>query len=209
MFSTPNQRMVRTQLENRGISDPRVLAPFARVPRHHFVANTARKYAYEDRSLTIGAQQTISQPYVVAFMLEQLELKGWEPVLEIGTGSGYQTALLAELAAQVYSVEYFPELAQSAQNTLCQFSNDNIDIRSGDGSAGWPDQAPFDAIIGSAAPAEIPQALEAQLALGAKLILPVGTHKQWLFLVRRTEMSINRQRLLPVRFVPMLSNADD
>jgi protein-L-isoaspartate(D-aspartate) O-methyltransferase len=142
-------------------------------------------------------------------MLEQLELKGWEPVLEIGTGSGYQTALLAELAAQVYSVEYFPELAQSAQNTLCQFSNDNIDIRSGDGSAGWPDQAPFDAIIGSAAPAEIPQALEAQLALGAKLILPVGTHKQLLFLVRRTEMSINRQRLLPVRFVPMLSNADD
>ncbi len=199
--------MVHTQLENRGIGDPRVLAAFARVPRHHFVADSARQHAYEDRPLTIGAQQTISQPYVVAFMLEQLGLKGGERVLEIGTGSGYQTALLAELAAQVYSVEYFPELAQSAQNALRPFSYDNIEIRSGDGTAGWPDQAPFDAIIGSAAPAEIPQALKEQLALGAKLILPVGVHQQWLFLLQRTETGIDRRRLLPVRFVPMLSSA--
>ncbi len=199
------REMVRSHLEGRGIRDRRVLDAFGRVPRHLFVPASERGWAYADHPLPIGAGQTISQPYVVAYMLEQLQLQPTDRVLEIGTGSGYQTALLAELVAEVYSVERLEELAARAADLLRGLGYSSATIRVGDGSRGWCQHAPYDAIVGSAAAAEIPPALLQQLGQNGRLIMPVGQLSQQLVLVRRrTDGVLERVGLLPVRFVPMV-----
>lgn len=205
MTSYADQRraMVREQLGHRGIDDPRILAAFARVPRHRYVPEALRPHAYADHPLAIGAEQTISQPYVVAYMLSVLGLQGTERVLEIGTGSGYQTALLAELAGPVYSIEFFASLAAQARRDLAATGYGHVALRVGDGRAGWPEVAPFDAIVSSAAPAAIPPALLEQLAPAGRLILPLGTQRQHLVLVERNATGLSQRKLLPVRFVPM------
>jgi protein-L-isoaspartate(D-aspartate) O-methyltransferase len=198
--------MVRTQLEGRGIRHPAVLAAFRRVPRHEYVPAELRGEAYGDHPLPIGAHQTISQPYVVAYMLEHAELRATDRVLEIGTGSGYQTALLSELVDEVYSVEVVPELAARAEAVLERRGRGNTRLRLGDGTRGWPEHAPFDAIVGSAAPHEIPRPLLDQLGPGGRLIMPVGGMHQHLVLVKRTlDGILERRALLPVRFVPMVN----
>ena len=202
-YIAKRRAMVREQLARRNIEDQRVLKAFARVERHRYVPEELRAQAYEDYPLAIGANQTISQPYVVAYILAEIGLQGGEKVLEIGTGSGYQTALLAELAAQVYSIEYFHALAERAGQVLTNAGYDHVALRVGDGRQGWPDQAPFDAIICSAAPAEIPSPLIAQLATGGRLIIPLGVERQLLTLVQRVKTGFRHRQLLPVRFVPM------
>jgi len=203
-YEQTRQSMVQTQLYARGIRDRTVLEAFRRVPRHLFVPASERDQAYDDFPLPIGSGQTISQPYVVAYMLQMLELKGTERALEIGTGSGYQTALLAELVKQVYTLECLPELATRAQQVLAKLGYGNIDARVGDGTAGWIEAAPFDAIIGSAAPNEVPPPLLEQLAPGGRLIMPVGDFHQRLVLISNTlEGELRRIPLLSVRFVPM------
>lgn len=208
-YEQQRQRMVEDQLCLRGIRDEAVLAAFRAVPRHRFVPPSQRSQAYEDYPLPIGAGQTISQPYVVAYMLQALQLSPVEQVLEIGTGSGYQTALLAELAARVCTVEFFASLARRAQEVLAELGYENIEMRTGDGSQGWPARAPFDAIIGSAAAPVIPPPLLAQLGPGGRLILPVGQFRQQLVLCRRTPAGIQHTALLPVRFVPMQGGGGD
>jgi len=166
--------MINTQLMARGISDERVLKAMAEVPRHLFVDEGLQDQAYSDSPLPIGSRQTISQPYIVALMTEALELKGTEKVLEIGTGCGYQTAILAELAERVFSIERIASLAFRAQRTLDSLHYYNILIRVGDGTYGWGEEAPFDAIITTAGSPKIPETLTGQLAVGGKLIIPVG-----------------------------------
>ena len=207
-LANARQRMVQIQLRERGICDPAVLEAFSRVPRHLFVPTEEWHQAYADHPLPIGSNQTISQPYVVAYMLQQLELTGSERVLEIGTGSGYQTALLAEMVARVYTVEFYPELAARALQVLDDLSYTNIDARVADGGAGWPEAAPFDAIIGSAAPVDVPHPLLDQLEPEGRLIMPIGGFHQQLIMVTRTRDNLFRRTpLLPVRFVPMQSGA--
>ena len=199
------QRMVESQLEARGIADARILDAFRRVPRHRFVPNADPAEAYADHPLPIGWGQTISQPYVVAIALDALELTPDSRVLEIGAGSGYQTALLAELVAHVWSLECVPELAQRARGVLQALGHSNIDLRVGDGGRGWPVEGvpPFDAIIGSAAPSKVPAPLLDQLGDGGRLVMPVGDVFQELVLIRRRGAQLQRRSLLPVRFVPM------
>ena len=204
-FAAKRQAMVNEQLARRGIDNQRVLDAFARIERHRYVPAELHQLAYEDYPLAIGSAQTISQPYVVAYMLAALALQGTERVLEIGTGSGYQTALLAELVAEVYSIEFFPELAERANRLLKENSNHHrVTIRVGDGRAGWSSAAPFDAVVCSAAPAAIPTPLLEQLAPGGRLIVPLGVEHQYLVLVRRVETGFSQRQLLPVRFVPLL-----
>lgn len=202
-YADQRRAMVREQLSQRGIDDLRVLAAFARVPRQCYIPEALRPHAYADHPLAIGAEQTISQPYVVAYMLSVLGLQGTERVLEIGTGSGYQTALLAELAGRVYSIEFFADLAAQARRVLAATGYDHVALRVGDGRAGWPEAAPFDAIVCSAAPAAIPPALIEQLAPAGRLILPLGTQRQHIVLVERSATGLSQRKLLPVRFVPM------
>ena len=205
-FTADRERMVQAQLAARGIGDLGVLAAFRQVPRHLFVAPKYRTRACEDHPLPIGFDQTISQPFVVAYMLQALELRGTERVLEIGTGCGYQTALLAELSASVCTVEFYPELFERARRTLGQLAYTNISFSVGDGARGWPHCAgpEFDAIIASAAPREIPPGLCEQLMPGGRMILPLGSLKQELVLVRREDGErLERETLIPVRFVPM------
>lgn len=198
------QRMVDEQLISRGIRDPRLLAAFRRVPRHRFVPAQAQADAYGDHPVPIGCGQTVSQPYVVAYMVDRLELSGKERVLEVGTGSGYQTALLAEVTAEVYSVECRPELIARTEPVLRGLGYSEVRLRLGDGTLGWPEAAPFDAIVVSAAAEQVPLALQQQLAPGGRLILPVGTVRQHLVLVTRTPDGVIREEpLLPVRFVQM------
>jgi protein-L-isoaspartate(D-aspartate) O-methyltransferase len=199
--------MVETQIAARGVSDERVLAAMRDVPRHRFVPPDVRRHAYIDRPLPIGYRQTISQPYIVAFMSEALELSGDERVLEIGTGSGYQAAILARLAAEVYSIEIVPELADRADATLRSEGFDRVHVRAGDGYRGWPEVAPFDAIILTAAPDHVPQPLVEQLAVGGLMVLPVGDFYQELIILERTEAGVERRVLAPVRFVPMTGEA--
>ena len=203
VYAQQRQHMVQTQLYRRGIRDRAVLEAFRQVLRQYFVPVDVRTQAYADYPLPIGAGQTISQPYVVAYMIQALQLKTTDRVLEIGMGSGYQTALLAGLVDQVYTIEFFPNLAAAAKKVLADLGYSNIEQRISDGAAGWLEEAPFDAIIGSAATAKIPPALIEQLALGGRLILPVGAEHQCLVLVTRTLEGIQRTSLLPVRFVLM------
>jgi len=196
--------MVDSQVRARGVHDEAVLAALAKVPRHQFVPPEMARYAYADEPLPIGEGQTISQPYIVAYMTEALKLRGTEKVLEVGTGSGYQTAILAELSREVLTVEVVGSLARQAQEVLDRLGYRNVRFRIGDGGLGWPEEAPFDAVMVAAAAAEIPPALEEQIAPGGRLIIPVGVEFQELCLVSRTRKGLERERLLPVRFVPLI-----
>jgi len=207
-WAEARERMVREQIAGRGILDPRVLAAVAHVPRHELVPVEMREQAYEDRPLPIGRGQTISQPYVVAYMTEQLRLRGDERVLEVGTGSGYQAAVLAELAREVYSIEIVPELGERARADLARLGYSNVHVRVGDGYRGWPEHAPFDAIIVTAAPGHVPQPLIDQLAVGGRLVLPVGDFEQELLRIERDATGIRREHLIGVRFVPMRGEAE-
>jgi protein-L-isoaspartate(D-aspartate) O-methyltransferase len=198
-------RMVRLQVETRDIRDRRVLAAMGGVPRHLFVPPGSQAAAYDDHPLSIGHGQTISQPYIVAFMTEALELRGGERVLEVGTGSGYQTAILAELCAEVFSVERIPELADRARGILAELGYANVTVRTGDGSEGWPEKGPFNGIIVTAAAPEVPAALREQLADNGLLVLPVGDIRgtQELVVVRRLGASTSARASIGCRFVPL------
>ena len=200
--------MVHSQIEARGIRDPRVLQAMREIPRADFVPAEVRDRAHRDSPLPIGYGQTISQPYIVSFMTEQLELDGSEKVLEIGTGSGYQAAILGRLAARVYSIEIVEALAQRSRALLEAKGIANVEVRSGDGYGGWPEHAPFDAILLTAAPDDIPEPLLEQLAVGGRLVAPVGVGLQELVLVTRDEEGLHFESLLPVRFVPMVGEAE-
>jgi protein-L-isoaspartate(D-aspartate) O-methyltransferase len=198
--------MVNDQLITRGISDPRVLEAMRSVRRHEFIPEQYRELAYDDSAVPIGLEQTISQPYVVAFMTEQLDLHPQHKLFELGTGSGYQAAVASLLVQEVYTVEILPSLAQRARSLLTKLGYENVSVRAGNGWAGWPGAAPFDRIIVTAAAAELPQQLLDQLRPGGKLIMPLGAEHavQNLVLVKKSitgELSI--QELLPVRFVPV------
>jgi len=197
------ERMVKEQIEGRGIKDPLTLAALRKVPRHLFVPDAATSEAYGDFPLPIGHGQTISQPYIVAFMTEALGLRGGEKVLEIGTGSAYQAAVLAEIAGKVYTIEIVPELAEQSRERLARLGYRNVEVRAGDGYLGWPEAAPFDAIIVTAAAPRIPEPLKQQLADGGRLVLPVGDEHQELIVVTRRGAAFDERRVLPVRFVPM------
>ncbi len=197
--------MVQGQLLGRDIRDPRVLKAMERVPRHLFVPEAHRAQAYGDHPLPIGCGQTISQPYIVAFMAQALDLRGRERVLEVGSGSGYALAVLAELAGQVYGLELEPELHARSRQTLNEWGLGRVQTRCGDGWKGWPEAAPFDAILVSCAPEEVPQTLVDQLAPGGRLVLPVGPQggAQRLLRITRTPMGLRSEYLAPVAFVPM------
>ena len=201
-------RMVDEQLIGRDIRNARVLDVMRRVPRHLFVPETVRDDAYNDYPLPIGNGQTISQPYIVAFMTEALDVRPTDAVLEIGTGSGYQAAVLSELAREVYTIEIVPELAERAQRTLAQLGYKNVHTRTGDGYAGWPEAAPFDRIIVTAAPPDVPPALVEQLRADGLIAIPVGTTFQELRVMRRTSNGLALLKTLPVRFVPMVRKDD-
>jgi protein-L-isoaspartate(D-aspartate) O-methyltransferase len=207
-FAAERQKMVATQLRARGIRDARVLRAMERVPRHEFVEPRYRDQAYDDHPLPINAGQTVSQPYIVALMLEILQLEPSSRVLEIGTGSGYQTAVLAEISDHVYSVERHPQLAQEARETLLRLGFTNLTLRVGDGSRGLLEYAPFDAIVVSAAAKQIPAPLFDQLREGGRMIIPVGPHEaQELQLVRKREGKPLITMLEGCRFVPLISSA--
>lgn len=176
-----------------------------KVPRHLFVPENMRPYAYQDEPLLIGEGQTISQPYIVAYMSEALQLTGNEVVLEVGTGSGYQAAILAEVAKEVFSVELVETLSLRAQKVLRELGYENIHFRIGDGTLGWKEHAPYDAIMVTAAPAQVPQALQDQLKIGGRMVIPVGSAFQELVLVTRERRKFKKRKLLPVRFVPLIS----
>ncbi len=205
-FIELRQVMIKTQIEARGVKNKAVLDALAKVPRHKFLPQGYRALAYIDRPLPIGYGQTISQPYIVALMTELLELTGKERVLEIGTGSGYQAAVLAELSATVYTIEIIPALAKAAEELLEESGYKNIVIKHGDGYKGWPEHAPFDAIIVTCAPPEIPEALIEQLAEGGRMVIPVGSIHQELQLIRKEKGRIRLDNIIPVRFVPMVED---
>jgi protein-L-isoaspartate(D-aspartate) O-methyltransferase len=200
-------RMVAEQLRGRDITDPRVLAAMARVPRHAFVDPGNRSRAYEDTPLSIGHGQTISQPYIVGLMTQLLELKGKERVLEVGTGSGYQAAVLAEVAAEVFTIEIVEPLARGAAERLKALGYDRVSVRAGDGYAGWPEKAPFDGVLVTAAADHIPQALLDQLAEGGRLVMPVGAAAdlQRLVLAEKRGGAIHTRLVADVRFVPLVT----
>jgi protein-L-isoaspartate(D-aspartate) O-methyltransferase len=198
------ERMVRTQIEARGVKDPRVLAAMRAVPRHLFVLPTFAARAYDDSALPIAEGQTISQPYIVAVMTEAAQVGPDDVVLEVGTGSGYQAAVLSHLVARVYSIEIVPALARASTTLLAAEGHANVTVREGDGYAGWPEHAPFDAILVTAAPPEIPSALRAQLKVGGRMVVPVGEDDQYLRVITRTADGFDETTLMPVRFVPMV-----
>jgi protein-L-isoaspartate(D-aspartate) O-methyltransferase len=203
-------RMVEDQIAARGIRDPRVLSAMLRVPRHELIPPELRAFAYSDRPLPIGNDQTISQPYVVAAMTEAAQVRVGSRVLEVGTGSGYQTAVLAELGCEVYSIEIVPALAGLASAALTRLGYDlehKIHLRLGDGYSGWPVAAPFDAILVAAAPPEVPRPLIDQLAVGGRLVIPIGGERQELQVISRQTHGEVTSRLFPVRFVPMTGEA--
>lgn len=197
-------RMVEQHLRGRDITDPRVLAAMGRVPRHRFVPASLERLAYADQPLPIGFEQTISQPYIVAYMSEAADVEPGDRVLEIGTGSGYQAAILAELAREVYTIEIVPGLAQRAAGVLRDLGYTNVHTRTGDGYVGWPEEAPFDAIVVTAAPDHVPPALVDQLAVGARMVIPVGRGRQEIRVITKTVNGVEERRALPVRFVPLV-----
>ncbi len=202
-FKVMRQRMVETQIKARGVKDPRVLSALLKVERERFVPEEYVSAAYADQPLPIGQGQTISQPYIVALMTELLELKGDEKVLEIGTGSGYQAAILAELANEVYSVEIVESLASTAKKRLLELGYRNIHVKAGDGYLGWPEAKPFDAIIVTAAPDHLPRPLIEQLKEGGRMVVPVGTYAQELKKIIKRSGKIEATDVIPVLFVPM------
>jgi len=204
-FQTLRLRMVEEQLKRRDIQDEKVLSAFLKVPRHEFVPEDFRKSAYADYPLPIGQEQTISQPYIVALMTQLLKLTGAEKILEIGTGSGYQTAILAELAEEVCSIERFPDLAMNAKNVLAKLDYANIKIKTGDGTLGWPESAPFDRIIVTAASLAIPQPLIKQLKNQGILVIPLGeAYAQVLTVARKNNDIIDLERICGCVFVPLV-----
>jgi len=208
-FERLREAMVRDQLQRRDVKDARVLAAMLKVPRHEFVPANIINSAYEDCALPLDLGQTISQPYIVGFMTQALKLTGGEKVLEIGTGSGYQAAVLAEIVSDVYSVEILPQLADRARALLAKMGYKNIRIRAGDGYEGWPEFAPFDKIMVTAAPDSVPQPLIDQLKIGGRMIIPVGHLDQQLIIIEKRESGVVRQSSIPVRFVPMTGKAQE
>src|SRR5919108_6256505 len=201
-FADVRTAMVREQVERRGITDPRVLLAMQTVPRHRFVPTALRHLAYADRPLPIGQGQTISQPYIVAYMSEALDVERTHRVLEVGTGSGYQAAVLAQLAQTVYTIEIVPDLTRRAAAALKELGYTNVHVREGDGYAGWAEHAPFDRIMVTAAPERIPQPLIDQLRAGGRMVIPVGGAEQWMTIVEKTPAGVVQRRTIPVRFVP-------
>ncbi|MCX6349662.1 MAG: protein-L-isoaspartate(D-aspartate) O-methyltransferase [Candidatus Aureabacteria bacterium] len=202
------ERMVVEQIEGRGVSDERVLAAMRRIPRHEFVPPRLIADAYEDHPLPIGDGQTISQPYIVAYMTQALRLKPGDRVLEVGTGSGYQAAILSEITEEVYTIEIIPELARTAEERLRRLGYGKVNVRAGDGYFGWPEAAPFDAIIVTAAPDKVPPKLVEQLKEGGRMLIPVGEERSAQELIRLTKRNgkVETENLLPVRFVPLTGN---
>jgi protein-L-isoaspartate(D-aspartate) O-methyltransferase len=209
MYEKMRLNMVEEQIKRRGVNDERVLNAMREVPRHEFVPDHLKKYAYADEPLPIGEDQTISQPYIVAYMTEYLRLGENDKVLEIGTGSGYQAAVLAEIVDTVYTIEIVDVLAESAEKTLERLGYDNVLVKRGDGYAGWPEHSPFDAIIITAAPTKIPEPLKEQLKTGGYMILPLGDYSQELVLIEKQGKGFEQKSLLPVRFVPMTGEIAD
>ncbi len=209
-YATLRSAMVREQMKARDIRDPRVLQAMQTVPRHRFVAEGFRHAAYADRPLPIPRRQTISQPYIVALMTQLANVEKDSKVLDIGTGSGYQAAVLAELCEQVYSIEIIESLARDADRLLKELGYHNIEVRAGDGYRGWPEHAPFDAIIVAAAPDHVPQPLVDQLAIGGRLVIPVGDAFQTLLVIQKQpDGSTKRHEVAPVAFVPMTGEAEE
>ncbi|MBN2367225.1 MAG: protein-L-isoaspartate(D-aspartate) O-methyltransferase [Calditrichaeota bacterium] len=202
-FRKMREKMVENQIRARGIKDKRVLEAVEEVPRHLFVPEDLKERAYGDEPLPIGSGQTISQPYIVAYMTEQLDLQPEDKVLEVGTGSGYQAAILSRLVDSVYTIEILPELSQKAQQVISELGYSNIFFKVGNGFYGWPEHAPYDAIIVTAAPENIPDPLVEQLKEGGEMIIPVGDYFQDLFLLKKEKGKIKKQKKLPVRFVPL------
>lgn len=208
-YASQREAMVQQHIVDRGIHDPAVLAAMNRVPRHMFVPEKIRYLSYEDHPLPIGDGQTISQPYIVALMTESLRLRGSEKVLEVGTGSGYQAAVLAEIVPEVFSIEIIPALAESAHSKLREAGYKNVHVRKGDGYRGWPEHAPFDAIIVTAAPDHVPQPLVDQLADGGRLVIPVAdTYPQRLILLKKKDGKVTEELISGVMFVPMTGEAE-
>ena len=205
------EEMVRNQLAAGGIRKAEVLQAMAEVPRHEFVPASLRPYAYADGPLPIGHGQTISQPFIVAYMTQALELSKEDTVLEIGTGSGYQAAILGKLTKEVYTIEIVPPLAESARAVLSKLGFENVHVRQGDGYLGWPEKAPFDAIIVTCAPDHVPEPLISQLKEGGRLVIPVGATGgiQQLVLLRKRNGQISKEKMLDVRFVPMTGKMTD
>jgi protein-L-isoaspartate(D-aspartate) O-methyltransferase len=197
------RRQLVEQLRAQGIKNQRVLDALLKVPRHKFVPSSHRHLSYQNRPLPIGQDQTISQPFIVGYMTEAAEIASGEKVLEIGTGSGYQAAVLAELAKVVYTIEIIPELADGARAVLRELGYKNVEVKTGNGYAGWPEHAPFDAIVVTAAPDEIPQALVQQLAVRGKMVVPVGSDFQQMVIITKTESGVIERRTIAVAFVPM------
>ena len=200
-------QMVEKQIASRGVTQRSVLRALEAVPRHRFVPEAQWEDAYEDHPVTIGKGQTMSQPYVVAYMTELLELGEGDRVLEIGTGSGYHAAVLSRVAGKVFSVEIIESLAESARETLGELGYDNVEIRVGDGHKGWPEAAPFDAIVLTAAPEKVPQSLIDQLKVGGRMVAPVGKFVQDLLLITKTANGVVQESTIPVRFVPMVGDS--
>jgi protein-L-isoaspartate(D-aspartate) O-methyltransferase len=204
-FVDRRQKMVAWQIRGRGVSDAAVLKAMATVPRHQFVPPELRDLAYGDTPLPIGHEQTISQPYIVALMSQLLTVETGRRILEIGTGSGYQAAVLAEMGALVFSIEIVPELGRRATRTLDALGYKNIQVKIGDGYKGWPEHAPFDAIIVTCAPTRIPEPLKTQLAEGGRMVIPAGEkYNQQLLLLTKQKGKINQEKIVDVRFVPMV-----
>ncbi len=203
------EQMVTQQIEARGVVNPRVRRAMRSVPRHRFVPESNRGRAYQDRPLPIGHGQTISQPYIVAVMTELLQPQPGDRVLEIGTGSGYQAAVLSGLVEKIYSIEIIPELAETARTALAAGGYRNVEVITGDGYKGLPEHAPFDGIIVTAAPEKVPEPLVEQLAVGGRLVIPVGGWSQDLRVLERTEEGVRTTTLFPVRFVPLVRPEDD
>jgi protein-L-isoaspartate(D-aspartate) O-methyltransferase len=204
-YNRERERMVKSQIEARGIKDKNVLEAMRMIARHKFVSEDMKSFAYNDEPLPIGEGQTISQPYIVAYMTEMLHLKKEERILEVGTGSGYQAAILAEITKEVYTIEIIESLSLKAQKVLKELRYTNIYFKIGDGSFGWREYAPYDAIIVTAAPEKIPDALQEQLKISGRMIIPVGMTFQELILITREKRKFRKKKLLPVRFVPLIS----
>ena len=209
VFMLAREKMVKEQIARRGVKNKRVLEAMGKVERHLFVPENLKNLAYTDGPLPIGYNQTISQPYIVAFMTQAAQLGPDERVLEIGTGSGYQAAVLAELVKEIYTIEIIEPLAESSRLLLENLGYDNIKVKYGDGYKGWKEYSPFDAIIVTAAPSQIPMELVGQLKTGGRMVVPIGGFYQELFLITKTDTGFEKKALLPVRFVPMVHPEKD